>query len=111
MPYGRPDHEWAELLETGRGFLIERARLRRTTSYTEMNAALRNRTTSAGFDFALDVDRAAMGELLGQISDAAFAETGRTAHQRLGPIPRHERCRLGFLRARQIQEPARTQPR
>lgn len=73
--FGRSESEWAELVEAGKDFLIERARMQRTTSYTELNAALRNRTSSPGFDFSLDVDRAAIGELLGQISDAAAAET------------------------------------
>ena len=46
------------------------------TSYTELNAALINRAETAGFNFDLDADRAAIGELLGQISEDAFAETG-----------------------------------
>lgn len=67
--------DWDRLTEAGKRFLIERARMERTTSYTEFNAALVNRTGTAGFDFSLDADRAAMGELLGHISDVTFAET------------------------------------
>jgi hypothetical protein len=74
--YGRPDDEWARLAVAGEEFLIERAHMRRTTSYTEFNAALVNRTGAAGFDFDLDADRAAVGALLGQISESAAAETG-----------------------------------
>jgi hypothetical protein len=75
--YGRSEEEWARLVDAGKRFLIERARMRRTTSYTEFNAALVNRVDTAGFNFDLDADRAAIGELLGQISQDALAETGR----------------------------------
>ena len=74
--YGRSAVEWARLTEVGMEFLVERARMGRTTSYTEFNAALVNRTGTAGFDFSLDTERAAVGELLGEISEQAFAETG-----------------------------------
>lgn len=37
------------------------------TSYTEMNATLARRTGQLPFDFDLDRDRAAMGQLLGDI--------------------------------------------
>jgi hypothetical protein len=50
--------------------------MQRTTSYTEFNAALINRTKTAGFNFDLDADRAVIGELLGQISEGTFAEAG-----------------------------------
>jgi hypothetical protein len=74
--YGRSEHEWARLADVGKKFLVERAAMRRTTSYTEFNAALINRADTAGFNFDLDADRAAIGELLGQISEETFAETG-----------------------------------
>lgn len=74
--YGRSEDDWARLAAVGKEFLIERARMRRTTSYTEFNAALVNRTGAAGFDFELEADRAAVGALLGQISEIAAAETG-----------------------------------
>ncbi|MGH3916268.1 MAG: hypothetical protein ACRDTC_23100 [Pseudonocardiaceae bacterium] len=76
MRYGRSEEEWTRLLEVGKKFLVERATMQRTTSYTEFNAALVNRTDTAGFDFGLDADRAAIGELLGQISQDAVDETG-----------------------------------
>lgn len=62
--YGRDDATWSQLAEAGRDFLIERARLRRTTSCTEVNAALERRTGLSGFDFAHADERAAMGHLL-----------------------------------------------
>lgn len=74
--YGRTQDEWARLVEAGKRFLIERARMRRTTSYTEFNAALVNRTSTSGFDFSLDTDRRAVGSLLGDISEDAAEETG-----------------------------------
>ena len=62
--YGRDDDTWSKLKEARRTFLIERARLNRTTSYTELNAALERRTGLQGFDFTHADERAAMGHLL-----------------------------------------------
>ncbi|HCT80557.1 MAG TPA: hypothetical protein DGT23_29125 [Micromonosporaceae bacterium] len=76
MRYGRSQEEWARLAAVGKKFLIERATMQRTTTYTELNAALANRTDTAGFNFDLDADRAAIGELLGQISEDTVTETG-----------------------------------
>ena len=76
MRYGRSDEEWTRLVDVGKKFLIERATMQRTTSYTELNAALINRTDTAGFNFDLEADRAAIGQLLGQISEETVAETG-----------------------------------
>jgi hypothetical protein len=69
------EDEWTRLVDVGKKFLIERATMQRTTSYTEFNAVLINRTKTAGFNFDLDTDRAAIGELLGKISENTFAET------------------------------------
>jgi len=76
VQYGREEDEWSKLVSTGKKFLVERAELRRTTSYTEFNAALVNRTATSGFNFDLDVDRAAVGRLLEQVSEEAYTETG-----------------------------------
>lgn len=38
--YGRTADEWQELIDATANFLIERARLRKDTSYTELNAVL-----------------------------------------------------------------------
>ena|ERR1700761_1682659 len=67
MLYGRDQADWDILAKAGEEFLVERARLRRTTSYTEMNAALERRTGLRQFDFGSQADRAAMGYLLGLI--------------------------------------------
>ncbi|MFD1152021.1 hypothetical protein [Saccharothrix hoggarensis] len=76
MPHGRSDDEWDRLVEEGKRFLVEQAALRRTTTYTELNAVLARRTDVRGFDFEQGSERAALGHLLGQIADDSFAETG-----------------------------------
>jgi hypothetical protein len=68
--YGRGDEEWGRLTSAGLEFLVERARLERTTSYTELDATLRRRTGMRGFDFEQDSERAAMGHLLGLIVES-----------------------------------------
>jgi len=63
---GVPKRSGARPVDAGKKFLVERAVMQRTTSYTELNAALVNRTGTAGFNLNFDADRAAIGELLGQ---------------------------------------------
>ena len=65
--FGRDQTDWDLLAETGEAFLIERARLGRLTSYTELNATLEHRTGLRRFDFELQAERTAMGHLLGLI--------------------------------------------
>lgn len=65
--YGRDESEWDRLTEVGHAFLIERARMGRVTSYTELNTTLVNRTGLRPFDFSRPDERAAMGHLLGLI--------------------------------------------
>jgi hypothetical protein len=74
--YGRDDDEWAQLTEAGLKFLIERAQLRKMTSYTELNAVLTRRTGCRGFDFARADERAAMGHLLWLIVERYRGDTG-----------------------------------
>jgi hypothetical protein len=62
--YGRDDLVWEQLADAGLAFLIARARLRKLTSYTELNATLVRRTGLIGFDFSRADERAAMGHLL-----------------------------------------------
>jgi hypothetical protein len=64
LRYGRDETIWDQLAETGLAFLIERARLQKLTSYTELNATLVRRTGLPGFDFSRADERAAMGHLL-----------------------------------------------
>ncbi|MFC7967628.1 hypothetical protein [Streptomyces cinereoruber] len=65
--YGRSDEVWDQLTGAGLKFLVERAQLRKVTTYTEMNSVLVQRTGLPGFDFERADERAAMGHLLGLI--------------------------------------------
>ncbi|MEU8822323.1 hypothetical protein [Streptomyces sp. NPDC048636] len=65
--YGRESSEWDRLVDAGREFLIERAKLGKLTSYTELNVTLSRRTGYRAFDFERADERAAMGHLLGLI--------------------------------------------
>jgi hypothetical protein len=57
-------------------FLAEQARMERTTTYTELNAVLVRRTGARPFDFSKEAERAAMGALLGEVSEANLPEVG-----------------------------------
>lgn len=74
--YGRDDMEWDLLTEVGLRFLIERAQLRKVTSYTELNTVLERRTGLRRFDFERADERAAMGHLLGLIVEREQPTTG-----------------------------------
>jgi len=74
--YGRDEAEWDLLTDEGLAFLIEQAKLKRITSYTELNATLARRTGLRPFNFERDIDRAAMGQLLGRIVERNLPETG-----------------------------------
>jgi len=76
MPYGRDDTEWDQLVEAGLAFLVRQARLRKVTSYTEINATLARRTGARPFDFGQDVERAAMGALLEEIGERDRPKSG-----------------------------------
>ena len=86
MPYGRDDEEWNRLVDEALRFLVERARLRKITTYTEMNATLARRTGARPFDFGHDGERAAMG--------AHLAITGRD-HERAEEAAREIRAATG----------------
>ena len=74
--YGRDDQVWDQLADAGLAFLIERARQRKLTSYTELNATLVRRTGLSGFDFSRADERAAMGHLLYLIVEMSLPVTG-----------------------------------
>ncbi|WP_322870861.1 hypothetical protein [Streptomyces goshikiensis] len=74
--YGRSDDDWAQLVDAGSKFLVERAQLRKVTTYTEMNSVLARRTGLPSFDFERADERAAMGHLLGLVVDRDYAESG-----------------------------------
>src|SRR5258708_21781217 len=74
--YGRDELVWYRLADAGLGFLIERARLGKLTSYTELNATVVRRTGLPGFDFSRADERAAMGHLLYLIVELNRPKTG-----------------------------------
>jgi hypothetical protein len=74
--YARDDLVWDELARVGLEFLVERARLTKLTSYTELNATLVRRTGLPGFDFNRADERAAMGHLLYLIVELNRPTTG-----------------------------------
>jgi hypothetical protein len=74
--YNRTETDWADLEAAGWDFLISRARKPHPiTTYTELNAVLAHRTGQPAWNFDRQADRAAMGELLGRLTDRSFAET------------------------------------
>jgi hypothetical protein len=74
--FGRDELAWDEMATSGEAFLVERARLARLTSYTELNVTLMRRTGLPGFDFSRQDERAAMGHLLGLIVERNRPATG-----------------------------------
>ncbi|WP_457029469.1 hypothetical protein [Kitasatospora sp. P5_F3] len=75
--WGRSEQEWDQLVEAGYKFLVERARLHKVTTYTELNATLMRRTGFGGFDFERPDERAAMGHLLGLIVERDVPDNSR----------------------------------
>jgi hypothetical protein len=75
--YGRTQQEWNDLAAAALTFLVEQARLGRTTTYTELNTVLGQRTSARTFDFDLESERAAMGELLGRVVLADIGTSGQ----------------------------------
>ncbi|MBB4918490.1 hypothetical protein [Streptosporangium saharense] len=74
--YGRDESTWDLFVEAGLEFLIEVARQGGATTYTDLNAALVDRTGLPGFDFERIDERAAIGYLLGRIVEVNRPETG-----------------------------------
>lgn len=76
MKYGRGDDEWNELVDTATEYLIEVARGRRLTTYTDLSTELVNRTGHARFEYDLPRDQAAIGALLGEVTDGTLDQVG-----------------------------------
>lgn len=75
MNYGRSDEDWDTLEAATRAFLIERAELETLTTYTELVKVLHRRTGLRSFDTDRADERAALGYLLGRVSERSVAET------------------------------------
>lgn len=73
--FGRSDDEWDAIVEEAIGFLKDQARLKRITSYTELNAAL-SRRGHRSFDFTEENDRRAVGAVLSQVTQRTIGQTG-----------------------------------
>lgn len=76
MKWGREESDWQDLVDATAEFLGEQARLGRLTSYTEVNTVLHQRTGVTPFDFNQDRERAALGDLLGEVAAAKLPEVG-----------------------------------
>lgn len=74
--YGRTEYEWDALMRAGWTFLLDQARNGELTTYGELNTVLAEQTGQPPWDFSTGLGRAAMGELLGRLSDKSFAESG-----------------------------------
>ncbi|WP_159448506.1 hypothetical protein [Demequina sp. NBRC 110052] len=66
------DDDWSVRQDEAYHFIASQATLQRQTSYTELSAVLARRTGLRHLSFALDRDRAAMGELLGSVARRSF---------------------------------------
>src|SRR5262249_7070949 len=74
--YDRTETEWTDLEAAGWDFLLSRARKPHPiTTYTELNAVLAHRTGQPPWKFYRQADGAAMGELLGRLTDRSFEQT------------------------------------
>ncbi|UXA18783.1 hypothetical protein [Mycobacterium sp. SMC-4] len=76
MKYGRGDDEWNDLVDAATEYLIEVARGRSLTTYTDLSTELSNRTGYARFEYDLPRDQAAIGALLGEVTDGTLDEVG-----------------------------------
>ena len=76
MKYGRTDGEWGELVDAATEYLIEVAKDRMMVNYTDLSSELVRRTGHRGFDFNTDRDQAAVGALLGEVTDGTYDEIG-----------------------------------
>jgi hypothetical protein len=75
--YDRTPAEWADLEAVGWDLLVDCALhpYEHITVYSKMNQDLAEHTGQLPWDFRLSRDRAAMGELLGRLSDRSYAES------------------------------------
>lgn len=73
--FGRSDDEWDAIVEDAVNFLKDQARLRRITSYSELNGAL-GRHGHEMFDFAQENDRRAVGAVLGDVVARTIDDSG-----------------------------------
>lgn len=73
--FGRTQDEWEAIIEESIEILRAQARLKRVTSYSDLNSNL-GRRGHRPFDFEQQSERAAMGSALGQVSRRSVGECG-----------------------------------
>lgn len=73
LTYGRSVDTWSGLVSETTDILQEVARRGTTITYTELNSLLMERTGRPVFDFSKGSERAALGQLLGEVSEASYA--------------------------------------
>ena len=64
--FDRSDDEWDAMVDDAIAFIKDQARLRRITSYSDVNSAFARHGHRA-FDFSNQSDRTAMGAILGDV--------------------------------------------
>ena len=74
--YGRTDDEWEEMRDATERFLISVAEKGMMTDYSALNRAVSEETGYPPFDYGQSPDRAAVGRLLGEISEKSNKESG-----------------------------------
>lgn len=72
--FDRSDDEWDAIVDDTVEILRDQARLRRVTSFSDVNSALARRGHRP-FDFAAQSDRTAMGAVLGDVVKRTVGET------------------------------------
>ena len=65
--HGRTTEQWEELIAVASDFLKKVARLKRITTYTDLNRELEAKASQPSFDFSSPEGRNAMGDLLGDV--------------------------------------------
>jgi hypothetical protein len=72
--FDRSDDEWDGIVDATIEILRDQARLRRVTSYSDVNSALARRDHRP-FDFTVQSDRTAMGAVLGDVVERTIGDT------------------------------------
>ena len=65
--HGRTPEQWQQLVDTAIKSLSRTARLKRLSSYTDLNRDIAAKTGQPGFDFSSPEGRNAMGDILGDV--------------------------------------------
>lgn len=74
--HGRSWEEWQALVDAAFDHLKRKARLKRTSNYTDVNRAISESTGQSEFDFTNPEGRNAMGDLLGEVVERSLEDSG-----------------------------------